>query len=333
MSLAFNSGNSAEKPDNSLEFFSARKPASSVLSYQFNMKFPKNIDHPWRYFVADGDSLVKLQNILDDAKNIDATRAALAKEVGAESYDGYGFTFKDADADPIVPSIKLRMRGKEEFVCEATAPGDFVPELERGYGVDVKKKMLRIETLPAEQAQPARDALAREAGAASFDGKVFRFKDWDKNVEAVPPSRERKFRLKSNPAFVREEHADGFVPDWSTDEGFRIAEKIGEIASHVYPEKRFSAWLETFALDISLSGRSERDRKQAEVENIKGEWIIKVPVTVEGIFGADGKGGVRTGEKEGWVLPPGAKPIAVSEYFAKLENSGSLRSLPDAPRP
>ena len=101
------------------------------------------------------------------------------------------------------------------------------------------------------------------------------------------------------------------------------------ITSRRYPEQRFAEWISSFALDISLRGLSEnRDGNKAESEKIGEEWIIKVPVIVEGIFGVDGKGGIRTGEKEGWVMPPGATPIAVSQYFSKLENSGTLRALP-----
>ena len=319
------------KPDNSDTFFSARKPESKVLSLQFNRPFSKNVEHPWRYFVAGGLSLAKLQQVLAESNDVDADKNALAKSVGADSYSN-GFIFTNAEVEPVNPAVRLCLKSNSIFTCDISTPGNFYPDVDAG-GAEIKRRMRAIESLPEAEIQAARDALAKEVDAESFDGNFFHFTDWASDVATASPPREQMFRLKSNPAFVRGEYGEGFSPDWNTDEGFTIGEKLSEIGKHIYPEKRFSDWLESFALDISLTGRRERERKQAEVENIGGEWIIKVPVVVEGIFGADGKGGVISGYKEGWVLPPGAAPISVSDYFAKLENSGSLRSLPQAPKP
>ena len=322
---------SADKPDHSDTFFSARRPASTVFGMEAHSSaFGKSMDHPWRYFVAGGESLAKIEQVIAESKTVDDGLKALAAEVGAEDVNNGYFIFKNADVEAVAPQVRLQYTRNEIFICNAASPGDFFPNPRYREGMAVKRDIIAIQDLAAEEAEAARAALAKKYKAESFDGKFFHFHGWEELVESAQIQREKKFRLKSNPAFVRGAHdGDAFSVDQETDEGFRIAAKMSEITSRRYPEQRFAQWISSFALDLSLRGNGEGgDRKSAEVEKIDGEWIVKVTVVFAGIFGVDGKGGVRTGEKEGWVMPPGAKAIAVSEYYAKLEKSGTLRALP-----
>lgn len=339
MTLVFNAPGGAgtgEKPDNSPDFFSARKPNSKVLSLEFRAAHAKPVDHPWRYFVAGGESLAKIEEVLHDSANVDVAQKALAAEVGAIEADYSSFTFEgDPDVEQVAPVVRMEHKFAQGFVSDITAPGNFYPDYNSGSTRGLKEKIAAVEALPAGEVEAARAALAREYKAESFDGKFFQFKDWQKNVETSAYPEEDTFRLKSNPVFTRGQYdQDTFKPDMNTEVGYALAKRASDLHRHNYPQARLDDWLETFDIDLSLNGRqySGTRREQAQAEKIGGEWIIKVPVTVEGIFGEDGKGGVRSGEKEGWVLPPGATPIAVSEYFAKLEKDGSLRSLPKAPK-
>ncbi|MBY0359749.1 MAG: hypothetical protein K2W82_17235 [Candidatus Obscuribacterales bacterium] len=320
------------KPDNSATFFSARKPVSTVHELALCVRNPascgKVVDHTWRYFIAEGESLALIERAIAESKTVNDDLKALAAEVGAQhAYHG-SFSFENAEAEAVVPQVRLQYIPNEAFVCNATAPGKFFPNLRCSEGLAVRQAIVAMQDLPAAEVQAAREALAKKYKADSFDGTFFHFNRWEEQVESVPAEREKKFRLKSNPAFLSSPRELGvFVPDLETDEGFRIAGKMNEILARQYPERRVAQWISSFELDISYSPRREKS-PAAEVEKIGEVWIIKVPAIVAGIYGEDGKGGTLSGFKEGWVLPPGAKPIAISEYFAKLEKSGSLRALP-----
>lgn len=296
--------------------------------------------HPWRYFVADGASLAKLEQILADYQGVDAALQALAEEVGAVSVvPGPYFEFKDPKVQSFKTPLRLVYGPDPTFICNATAPEDFFPDVTDGDGAVVKSELIAIRALPADEQDTARAALAAKYKAESFDGTFFHFPECDEDLEKHSTSRTKKLRLKSNPAFICEDDGEGneanaFSLDLETDEGFLLSQRLNEIFARRYTEQRLTQWIHSFALDLSLNGRSANaDRTVAEAERIGNEWIIKVPVIIEGIYGADGRGGSWTGNKEGWVLPPDAKPISVSEYYAKLELSGSLRSLapPAAP--
>jgi hypothetical protein len=322
-----------DRPDNSPTFFSARRPESTVLGIGCTAYAAgRPTAHPWRYFVAAGESLAKIEQFIAEAKTVNELLQSLAAEVGADATSNGYFTFENAEVEAIAPQLRLQFKSNTDFICNAACPGDFFPDLRYSGGMAVQVDIIAIQSLPAEEVEAARDALAKKYGAQSFDGKFFHFQWWEQQVELAPMPVEQQFRLKSNPAFVRgPHHSNLFRPDRETDEGRAIEKKMSEIVSRRYPEQRLAQWISSFALDISLRGLNEGpDPKSAEAEKIGDEWIIKVLVIVEGIFGVDGKGGMRTGEKEGWVMPPGAKPIAVSEYYGKLEKSGTLRALPVA---
>lgn len=320
------------KPDNSKEFFSARKPESNVLAFTFNRTVEKDVSHPWRYFVAAGESLAKLQEFKADALRYDADVKAVADSVGADGVSYGRFVFKNAEVDVELPSIQLRIKSSPfGFVSNISTPENFFPDANNGWFPEVKRRMAEINALPAGEAEAARAKLAQDFQADSFDGRYFHFNNWNTKVETVQPSSEKRERLKSNPVFIRTFGTE-FSPDPNLDEGFRLQQKMQELANNTNPNWRFGQWLEQFKLDIAYYPSSpNRDEKNVEVEIIGKEWIIKVPVATEGIYGTDGKGGTKSGEKEGWVLPPGATPIKVSEYFAKLEDNASLRALPKPP--
>lgn len=323
------------KPDNSPTFFSARKGRSTVLDLKYVhlrhfAALTKSVDHPWRYFVAAGDTLAKLEVVIAQSKTVTADLQALATEVGAESLNGAQFVFPKAEFEVVPTVVRMQYGRNKLFLSKATAPSDFFPDvLGHHEGASVKQEMLRIKGLPDTEAQAAREALARKYDAESFDGTYFHFSDWEDQLQNAPMQREKKLRHKTKPTFVRAAYdGDNFTADRETDEGFLLAQRMYEISARSSPERCFADWIASFELDLSLSGRSEmHNRPKPEAEKVGDEWIVKVPVVVEGIFGEDGKGGSRVGDKEGWVLPPGAKPIAISEYYAKLETSGGLRSL------
>lgn len=325
----------SKKQDNSPTFFSARRPNSTVFDMQSQCgpsAFPKVLSHDWRYFVAGGESLDKIKQFIAESSGVDNALKALAQEVGAvEAQDSY-FIFENAEVDAIGRQNRLMFIPNEAFICDADNSGNFFANVQNLDGIALKREIIAIQSLPEAEVEAARLALALKYKAESFDGKFFRFHDWQDLVDYATTRQRKKFRLKSNPAFVRDAtDGDYFSLDWETDEGFLLADRVKEITARRYPAQRFGQWLASFELDLSLSGQSEnRNRPQAEAEKLGEEWIIKVPVIVEGIFGADGEGGMRTGEKEGWVLPPGAKAIAVSQYFSMLEDSGSLRALPQS---
>lgn len=308
-----------EKPDNSDTFFSARMPDSKVTTLTWGHR----VEHPWRYFVAAGESLKKLEQLVAASKTVDADLLAFVKSFGADEVRGGYFIFNNAEIQAIPARMLLKYMPNPLFVCEASTPGDFFPDRSNAEG---RKLQREVESVAASES--ARAELAKKYGAESFDGKVFHFPDWEEHVQAVPPG-EKKYRLKSNPLFVHgvQDGRDSFLPDLATDEGMKISEREREIGRGRNPDRVFADWIASFELDISYHTPQQSNRPKAEVEKIGNEWIIKVPVIVEGIYGADGKGGVLTGQKEGWVLPPGAKPISISEYFAKLEKSGSLRAV------
>lgn len=319
-----------KKTDNSPTFFSARRPPSAIFAMSGLAALPKALSYDWRYFIADGESLDKIKQLIVEQSGVDDALKALAQEVGAvEAKDGY-FVFANAEVEVMARPHRLQLITNEAFICDADNSGNFFANMQHPDGIALKREIIAIQNLPQADQEAARLALALKYNAESFNGKFFRFKDWQDLVESATTRHKKKFCLKSNSAFVRDaDDGDYFSLDWEIDEGFLLADRMREITARRNPAQRFGQWIASFALDISLSGRSENpNRPQAEAERLGDEWIIKVPVIVEGIFGADGTGGVRTGEKEGWVLPPGAKAIAVSKYFSMLENSGSLRTLP-----
>lgn len=321
-----------DRPDNSETFFSARKDNSKgVLSLEFSAAHARPVDHPYRYFVAGGESLAKIEQLLDDAKNRDAALLTFAQKHGAITLQGNEFVFGvNAATEPVPTTVRIIYTAQSGFYSDLAAPGKFKADPADYQGRTIAKELARIATLDDAAATAARKELERKYNA-KLDGDTFTFPRWEQYVQSKPYPEHPSSRLVANPAFVKADRAAHFRPDAATPEGLKIAEELSEISYRQYPQQRFAQWIDSFRIDISLRQESKAPEAQAEAQKIGDEWIIKVPVVTEGIFGADGKGGMRMGDKEGWVLPPGAQPIAVSEYFAKLEKSGAIRALATKP--
>lgn len=348
--------NDDDKPDNSETFFSGRQFTSTVIDLKLPLLTIKPVSHPYRYFVAAGESLRMLEQFIAESKTVDEDLKVIAKEAGATAVDSNrAFAFNNPVAEPVIPQMRLMYRQYRIFISNITAPGNFFPDLRDSHGCTVQNEIMSIRDLPANDLEAARAALAKKYNAESFDGKFFHFKGWEHQVDVLPERHNNKMcRLKCNPAFIAyDQSIRQFTPDFETDEGFRIGTKVNEVLSHRFPEQRFAQWISSFTLDICLHGKSTNtNNSPVEAEKIGDEWIIKVPVITECMFGEGGNGGPQTGnsggegwsmagpsicdenrkgqrpisDTEGWVLPPGAKSIAISEYYAKLEASGSLRA-------
>lgn len=322
-----------DRPENSDNFFSARADNKGILSLEWAAAHARPVSHPFRYFVAAGESLAKIEEMLRDAKNRDADLTAFAQKYGATSIQNGDFMFpKEAATEPVIPTVRMVYTAQHGFYCDITTPGQFKADAATFEGRVITKELQRIETLPAAEADAARKKLESKYNA-TLQGDTFTFPRWQQYVKSEAYPKEGTIRLVDNPIFTKSERNYGFTPDASTPEGLKIAEEMSAISYRQYPQERFSQWVDSFRIDISLRQETKTLKEKTEAEKIGDEWIIKVPVVTEGIFGADGKGGVISGYKEGWVLPPGAEPIAVSEYFAKLEKAGAIRPLAKPPTP
>lgn len=319
-------GKTGKEPDNSAEFFSARRAVPNVLSLDFNSSSPPSLDHPYRYFIAGGESLAKIEQFVDEAKNREAALKALAQKYGAQGIEQGEFVFgKDAEVEPITSNVVMYYKPKPVFISDLANPGKFYPDPTQYGGQQIRQKLQNIKAMPPAEAAAARKSLERGYDA-TLEGDFFIFRRWEQYVQSGSFPRYPSVRLKSNPLFTKVEGRDNFKPDAATEEGLRLVWELEEISSRQYSGRRFAQWIDSFRLDIS-NGFSEGSKDNAMAEKVGNEWLIRVPVIVEGIFGADGKGGSRTGDKEGWVEPPGATPIAISDYFARLEKAGALRTV------
>ncbi len=246
------------------KFHTERCPDDTALTPSFNDVrkefFSKSLGHPWRYFVAGGETLRMLEKCIDEAIAaktggvVEQMYKDYALQVGATGYDRGLFSFEYEDTD-------------------------FIP---------------------------------RKVGDAAM-------------------------RFKRNPDFMTYNPQAGFLPDPETTVGKIIIRDIFDLSLVKDAPKRFAEWLENNAVRTNQNMHPRfgegSDIKSAEALKIGGDWIIRVPVIGEGIYGEDGKGGVLTGYRETWVLPPDSKPLRVSEFFRLLETEGAITMTPEEKTP
>lgn len=82
---------------------------ADTLSLAFHTSATRKtrVFHPWRYFVAEGETLAKIGELLTIAGNAPKLAETLAEKAGAISFDGFGFKFDHA------PSELAALTGKE----------------------------------------------------------------------------------------------------------------------------------------------------------------------------------------------------------------------------
>src|SRR5688500_15017824 len=83
-------------------------PAPEVrLGTVFNQQI--HAYHPWRYFIAAGESLAKIQEVMDDAHNVQTILNDYARSFGADAFYSLMFKFPD-DADVVEVPDQIRYR-------------------------------------------------------------------------------------------------------------------------------------------------------------------------------------------------------------------------------
>lgn len=293
----------------------------------------KHAYHPWRYFIAAGESLKKIHDVIDDAQNLAAIFKNYAGKFGADDFSNLSFKFPNASVSVEPESIKYRLKHKPEFINDKGDHDNFYPDVARG-GQQVKEELVAIGNLPQNQRAQKYQELARAVGALTCDGQHFQFDTKEPREKFIA---ERKFRLKSNPAFITHDAgSDVFEPDRNTDDGFKIWMESLEINYKKYPDHCYAQWLGVNNINTNPDGHPRfsidsgrpNETQIAQLEKIGEQWIIKVPVLGTGMYGPNGNGGVLAGYQESWVLPPDARPITISSYFKLLEDSGALSQTP-----
>lgn len=72
----------------------------------------ERITHPYRYFIAGGETLKKIEDLIAGTSKVNDAAAALAAEVGAKSYDvedhTFQFDFDPADLQPVTGDEVVR---------------------------------------------------------------------------------------------------------------------------------------------------------------------------------------------------------------------------------
>lgn len=126
--------------------------------------------HPWRYFVAGGETLQKIQDIVADYENVKQGYEDLAARAGAKSYDGnsFYFDFKPEEMLPLTGNERVDNnlqggRGSEPWQCkrierlpgfvvtDSRAYGQFIPDVATPEGAALRDACKDIK----ERAQPA----------------------------------------------------------------------------------------------------------------------------------------------------------------------------------
>lgn len=230
---------------------------SLTLAFEKAVQKEASVSHPWRYFVAAGETLQKIEEFLADVNRADQARADMCARVGAKSFNGvYGFTFENLTYADLLP-------------LEGTERTDF--HMQGGAGTEPWQSK-RVAHLP---------------GFVVADGRAF-----------------------------------GQVhPDVATDFGRALRDECMAIEQMANPALRFANWLGAANVDIPLDGNANgsKTKVSATVQKIGNDWIVAVPVEVKYSY-AD------QSTTQQWIVPPGAAPITISDYFARVEKAQLIRN-------
>ena len=141
-----------------------------TLAFEKSATRETKVFHPWRYYVAGGETLAKIEEIIADFAGVDQAAKDLAAKYGAKSFDtSYGFTFdfdgKDMQPlkgtervdynlqggkggqpwqDKIIPSIP------DFVVSDGRSYGQFHPDVSTERGQQIRADMIAVK----EKAQP-----------------------------------------------------------------------------------------------------------------------------------------------------------------------------------
>lgn len=129
-----------------------------------------SIFHPWRYFVAGGETLQKIKDIIADYSNVQQGYIDLAAKAGAKSYDGdsFYFDFKPEEMKPLTGDERVDNnfqggKGSEPWRCksieripgfvvtDSRAYGQFIPDVATPEGAALRDACSELK----ERAQPA----------------------------------------------------------------------------------------------------------------------------------------------------------------------------------
>lgn len=236
-----------------------------TLAFEKAATAETRVSHPWRYFIAGGETLQQIETIISDYSTVAQGYADLAKKAGAKSYDGTSFEF-DHKYDEMVA-----LSGTER--------------------VDYN--------------------LSGGAGNAPWQDK----------------------RILRIPGFVVSDGRSSgqFYPDVATPEGRALRDDCKALKERAQPAVRFAQWLGASGVEVPVDPQypyGSKTHVSASVTKIGEDWIVAVPViaTPNDRFKP-------TGFTEEWIVPPGATPLGVSEYFGLLEKNSLIKNTPKAPKP
>ncbi len=292
--------------------------------------------HPYRYFIAAGESLRLIEGAIQDAIDHPAKMRAFAAEFGADTIPTYGanygrFFFNGTPAtDNPAPVIKLAMPHKT-FIADPQTPELFLPNPHAANSTRLYEKLDRLQNATGAEADELKESLLRETRAQDIVNGHFVFADADMRAEQIvftPPP-----RLKSNPVFIMAgENPRGFTPDPSTPAGRDIMRRLNALTAQQFPLQRVMETLGVWEIHTNPHGhprfgdgdKRPNDKYSGNCEKIGDEWIIAVPVVGTGRYGANGEGGSISGYQEDIAVPPGAVPISIADYFSRIEKLGAL---------
>ncbi len=132
--------------------YTQKSPADVVLTAHFNEKgrqSTKSVGHPWRYFVADGESLEKIEQFIKDSRNVETIYQDFADSVGAKAYNGrsFEFDFDMKDLEQIEGQSNMRFRKDPDFTTPCMSMGDFYPDRETERGREIGEKAQQLQAL------------------------------------------------------------------------------------------------------------------------------------------------------------------------------------------
>lgn len=285
--------------------------------------------HPFRYFIARGETLAKIEGAIQDAMLYQSRLRDLAAECGADKIEYSGFHFADSAALKAAPVV-MRAMHDNKFIAAHATPDRFLPNPHDYGSAALHEKLDRLRVAMGDDAARLKKDLCRETNAADIIDGHFVFTDADKAEDIVftaPP------RLQCNPLFIQPgKHPQGFTPDPATIAGLALTRRLTALHETQYPLQRVMKWLGAWELNTDPHGHPRfkdnpsrpNDKTSGRCEKIGDEWIVAVPVVGAGSYGADGKGGMLSGYQEEIAVPPGAVPLSIADYFARLERADML---------
>ena len=166
------------------KFTASRADNALTLAFEKAATQETKIFHPWRYFVAGGETLAKIQEFIADVANVAQEKEDFKNKIGAKKYNGtYGIEF-DFDQNDMLPlsgteRVDYHLNGgngsepwqakriasvPDFIVSDGRTYGQFHPDVSTPRGRAIRDEMQKIE----EKAQPSK-RFAQWLGAANVD--------------------------------------------------------------------------------------------------------------------------------------------------------------------